>query len=115
MLPKRTNPEELEKAYAVVARLEQELAEASFDQRLLFFTEVQAEMSDRNVPRFDKGATMSQAFRIGMDAGVECVMNAIDRRDVVILRDETWLNVVMKEEGPDIVSMSELWANHINS
>ena len=52
MLPQRSNPADLEKAYEVVARLERELVEASRDQRLLFFTEIQAEVSDRNVPAF---------------------------------------------------------------
>lgn len=115
MLPQRSNPADLEKAYEVVARLERELVEASRDQRLLFFTEIQAEVADRNVPAFTKGTTMSQAFRMGIDAGVECVMNSIDRRDVTLLRDETWLNVDFQGEGPDTISMADLWASHINS
>lgn len=115
MLPNRLNAEELEKAYAVVAELEKQLVDASRDQRLLFFTEVSLEMSDRNIPTFNKGTTMSQAFRMGMDAGVESVFNACDRRDVVLMRDETYINVDLGTDGPDLISMADLWASHINS
>lgn len=115
MLPKQVSAKELEKAYALVSELEKELVDSSRDQRLLFFTEVGVEMVDRNVPKFQKGTTMSQAYRMGMEAGVECVFNACDRRDIVMMRDETWLNVDFSSDGPDLISMADLWASHINS
>lgn len=115
MLPRHASTAELERAYEVIARLEQEVVEASRDQRLLFFSEVQGEIADRNIPTFPKGATMSQAFRMGMDAGVECTMAAIDKRDITMLQGETWLNVDFARESPDIMSMSDLWASYINT
>uniref|UniRef100_A0AB39CCL7 Uncharacterized protein n=1 Tax=Pseudomonas phage RVTF4 TaxID=3236931 RepID=A0AB39CCL7_9VIRU len=115
MLAPKVSSKQLEEAYAKTNELEKALVQSSVEQRMLFFCEVQGEMNDFNVPKFERGATMSQAFRMGMDYGVEATLNAIEKRGLMIINDETPINVVMTDEGADLGNIADLWANYINS
>jgi hypothetical protein len=112
----KVTKEELEKAYAMVAEMEKELEEESEMARGFFFAEVQANVLDQNPPKFDKGSTMSQAFRSGLNRGVECVFNAIDTKNVLLIDgDDRMLNVQITDHGPDMISMTDRWVGYINS
>ncbi|WDS62093.1 hypothetical protein [Pseudomonas phage D6] len=108
--------QDLEKAYAVLDDLERKMIESSRVARVAFFSEVQSQVNDRNVPIFQKGATMSQAFRMGMDAGVEATLVSIDNCSIVMTDGrERILNVDHSVEGPDIIPIADMWAGYINS
>lgn len=113
----KLNSRELEDAHRRLSEIEHKLCNTAADARGRFFTEIQENMLDRNPPRFDKGTTMSQAFRMGMDAGVVCVFDAVDKRGLDIYDDEVPINAVMNTEDnfADLVDHSQLWATHINS
>lgn len=112
----KVTKEELEKAYSIVADLERELEEESEMARGFFFAEVQANVLDQLPPKFDKGSTMSQAFRSGMNRGVECVFNAIDTKNMLLIDgDDRMLNVQITDHGPDMIPMIDRWSNYINS
>ncbi|QBJ02876.1 hypothetical protein MZD04_gp350 [Pseudomonas phage Psa21] len=108
--------QELEEAYAKVAEIEAELVQEAADARILLFTEMQCQVNDRAIPTFRKGATMSQAFRMGIDAGIEVALDSMDRRGITLIDgDDRLLNVAFAHEGPDLLPMNELWASYINS
>ena len=113
--PKATKAE-LEKAYALINELEKELVAESQAARGVLFAEIQANVLDQNPPKFDKGSTMTQAFRMGMDRGVECTLTAIDTRGILMIDgNERMLNVDITSNGPDMLPLADLWASYINS
>jgi len=113
---KNVTKEELEKAHAVVAELEKALTSASIAARITLFADVQANMNERPIPKFSKGTTMSQAYRMGMDVGVTCTFEGLDNIGATIVDGkERILNVTMIENDIDLVPMVDLWADYINS
>jgi hypothetical protein len=113
--PKATKVE-LEKAYALVNELEKELVADAQMARGILFAEIQANVLDQNPPKFDKGATMTQAFRMGLDRGVDCVLNAVDTRSILMIDgNDRMLNVDITSDGPDMLPLVDLWASYINS
>lgn len=107
---------ELERAYAAIDEIERKMIESSRVGRIAFFTEIQTQASDRTVPKFAKGATMSQAFRIGVDAGVEITLNSIDTCGILLTdHKERLLNVDLTGDGPDMLNIADMWAGYINS
>jgi len=108
--------QELEHAHAVLKDLERKMVESSRVARVAFFSEIQTQVNDRNIPAFAKGATMSQAYRMGMDAGVEATLVSIDNCSVVMTDGrERMLNVDLSGDEPDIVPIADMWASYINS
>lgn len=114
--PPTVTKAELEKAHAVLEELERKMIESSRYARTTFFSEIQQQSNDRNVPNFQKGATMSQAFRMGMDAGIEVTLASIDNCQVLLTDgSERILNVDLAGDEPDLVSIADLWAGYVNS
>lgn len=113
--PKATKAE-LEKAYALVNELEKELVADSQMARGIWFADIQANVLDQNPPKFDKGSTMTQAFRMGIDRGVECVLSAVDSRGILMIDgNDRMLNVDITSDGPDMLPLVDLWTTYINS
>lgn len=112
----KVSKEELEKAYATVALIEEELAKETVAAREVFFTGLEKNLGDLPVPKFNRGTTMSQAFRMGSSAGAIAVFEELDQIGALVTDgSERMLNVIMGDHGPDIESFTVLWANHINT
>lgn len=115
-MKKPVTKEELEKAYALIATMEQDFLDEAYAARTILFADVQAQLNEQSVPKFGRGATMTQAFRMGMDTGVTCAFTGLDNIGALVIdSSERMLTATLINDAPDVCSLADTWADYINS
>lgn len=107
---------DLEEAYDRVNRLEKKVVDKGFEGRTIFFAGIQADLNDRNPPKFEKGMTMSQAYRLGMDYGVTVTLDNLDQLgEPIVDSKERILNIGKIDGGLDLISLTSAWTDYLNT
>lgn len=107
---------DLEEAYERVRKLEKKVVDKGYEGRTIFFAGIQADLNDRNPPKFERGMTMSQAYRMGMDYGVTVALDNIDQLgEPIVDSKERILNIGKIDGGLDLIPLTTAWADYLNS